>query len=150
MGMHVYGRNPISPKGDCFRASIHQWPVLVEVIKTVCPEETWNCILWEYNNGDGLNGDQALALAEALENKIRSGDVALALFDPAISNATLPVVTGFQAWCQSQGLEILPLKFAIDVHFFCEFAAFMRASGGFSIHAGLNLMCTRDEAAQLD
>jgi hypothetical protein len=133
MGMDVYGRNPIAPEGKYFRASIDQWPVLVEVVKRVCPKERWNCVPWEYNAGDGLNGDQALALAEALESKIRSGAVALALCDPAISNATLPVVTRIQAWSQSQGLEMLPLEPNIDEQFVAEFAAFMRASGGFSI-----------------
>jgi hypothetical protein len=77
MGMDLHGHNPTAPEGEYFRASIWTWPSLVKVITALCPEETSNCKNWEYNEGDGLNGEQALQLAEALERKLRSGEVAL-------------------------------------------------------------------------
>jgi hypothetical protein len=73
MGMDVIGRNPTAPQGEYFRASIWQWPLLVKVITTLCPQETSACKHWEFNDGDGLNSAQVVALAEALERKLRSG-----------------------------------------------------------------------------
>jgi hypothetical protein len=84
MGMDVYGRNPTAPQGEYFRASIDQWPLLAKVIKTLCPQETWPCKHWNSNDGDGLTGPQALALAEALEHKLHTGEVAFALCDATI------------------------------------------------------------------
>ena len=135
MGMDVYGRNPTPPQGECFRASIDQWPLLAKVIKTLCPQETWPCKHWNSNDGDGLTGPQALALAEALEHKLHTGEVAFALCDATIiSNATLPVVTELEAWAQSQGFKMLsPHEQLIEKSFVAGFAAFVRTSGGFSI-----------------
>jgi hypothetical protein len=107
MGMDVSGRNPAAPQGEYFRASIWQWPLLVKVITTLCPQETSACKCWETNDGDGLNSAQARALAEALERKLRSGEVAFALCDPAvISNAESPIAA-LKEWFRSQGFEVL-------------------------------------------
>jgi hypothetical protein len=54
MGMDVSGRNPTSPEGEYFRASIWRWPLLVKVITTLCPQETSPCKHWKTNEGDGL------------------------------------------------------------------------------------------------
>jgi hypothetical protein len=76
----------------------------------------------------------ALALAEALERRLQTGEVALALCDATIgNNAELPVVAAIEAWARSQGLELLHHEAAIDENFVAEFAEFVRASGGFSI-----------------
>jgi hypothetical protein len=133
MGMDVYGRNPTAPEGEYFRASINTWPLLVKVMTTLCPDETSHC-KWEYNDGYGLNGEQALALAEALERKLQSGEVAFALRDPTIiSNALPQIAARIDAWARSQGFDVLHQEPVIDEHFVAEFAAFVRASGGFSI-----------------
>jgi hypothetical protein len=131
MGMDVNGRNPTAPQGEYFRAQIWQWPLLVKVITTLCPQETSSCKHWKTNDGDGLNSAQALALAEALERKLQSGEVAFALCDPAIiSNAESPIM----ARLRSEGLNILhDEEPTIDEHFVAKFAAFVRASGGFAI-----------------
>ena len=112
MGMDVYGRNPTAPQGEYFRASIDQWPLLAKVIKTLCPQETWPCKHWNSNDGDGLTGPQALALAEALEHKLHTGEVAFAL----------PLARAWQVE-----------DFANEKSFVADFAAFVRTSGGFSI-----------------
>ena len=132
--MDVSGLNPTAPEGEYFRASIWQWPLLVKVITTLCPQETSACKHWETNDGDGLNAAQALAFAEALERKLRSGEVAFALCDPAIiSNAKSPVASSIEAWFRSRGFETLRGEAIIDENFVAEFATFVRASGGFSI-----------------
>lgn len=134
MGMDVCGRNPTAPQGEYFRASIWRWPLLVNVITTLCPEETSACRHWATNEGDGLTDQQALALAEALERKIQTGEVALTLCDATIGgNAKLPVVAAVEAWSRSQGFEVLHHEAGIDENFVAEFAGFVRASGGFSI-----------------
>jgi hypothetical protein len=134
MGMDVYGRNPKAPEGEYFRASIWQWPLLVRIITTLCPQETSASKHWEANDGDGLNGAQALVLAEALERKLKSGEVAFALCDPAIiSNAESPVAASIEALFRSQGFELMHDEPIIDENFVAKFAAFVRASGGFAI-----------------
>jgi hypothetical protein len=106
MGMDVCGHNPSALEGEYFRANIWQWPLLIKVITTLCPQETSGCKYWETNDGDGLDSAQALVLAEALERKLRSGGVAFALCDPAIiSNAKSPVAVSIEAWIRSQGFE---------------------------------------------
>ena len=134
MGMDVCGHNPSALEGKYFRANIWQWPLLIKVITTLCPQETSGCKYWETNEGDGLNSAQALVLAEALERKLRSGEVAFALCDPAIiSNAKSPVAVSIEAWFRSQGFETPHGEAIIDEKFVAEFTAFVRASGGFSI-----------------
>jgi len=130
MGMDVIGRNSTATQGEYFRASIWQWPLLVKVITTLCPQETSVCKHWEFNDGDGLNNAQALALAEALERKLGSGEVAAALCDPAIVSITEPPIA---AWFRSQGFDMLHEDPVIDEHYVAKFAAFVRASGGFAI-----------------
>jgi hypothetical protein len=132
MGMDVYGHNPTAPEGEYFRASIWTWPLLVMVITTLCPEETSNCKNWQCNEGDWLNGEQAIALAEALERKLQSGKVAFALCDPALIN-TPKMGAAITALFRSQGVIVKHEEPVIDEHFVAKFAAFVRASGGFSI-----------------
>jgi hypothetical protein len=122
MGMDVFGQKPTAPRGEYFRASISQRPLLVKVITTL-----WSpCKRWETNYGDGLTGPQALALAEALERRLQAGEVAFAFCDVTInSNVELPVVAEIEAWAQSQGFEILrPHEQVIDESFVADFAAF--------------------------
>jgi hypothetical protein len=134
MGMDVSGRNPTSPEGEYFRASIWRWPLLVKVITTLCPQETSPCKHWKTNEGDGLNSAQALALAEALERKFRSGEVAAALCDPAIiSHAKPSTGAAMEALLRSQGLAFSHEEPIVDEHCVAKFTAFLRASGGFSI-----------------
>jgi hypothetical protein len=108
--------------------------LLLKVITSLCPQETSACKYWETNDGDGLNGPQALALAEALEQKIQSGEVAFALCDPAvISNAKSPAGAAVLEAFRSRGVEVRHGEPIIDENYVARFAAFVRASGGFSI-----------------
>jgi hypothetical protein len=135
MGMDLLGHKPTAPQGEYFRASIRQWPLLVKIIMTLCPKETSPCKNWNTNDGDGLSGPQALALAEALDEKLRTGNIAVALADTNIvSSVKLPVVAEIEAWAQRQGLELShPRERLVDEGFITNFAEFVRASGGFSI-----------------
>jgi hypothetical protein len=75
MGMDVYGHKPAAPEGEYFRARIWEWPLLAELVTALCPDETSSCEYWYSNDGDGLNAAEAIALADALERKLRSGEV---------------------------------------------------------------------------
>jgi len=108
--------------------------LLVELITTLCPQETSPCEHWDTDDGDGLNSAQALALADALERKIQSGDVAVALRDPATTMpAESPVGATIQAWFESQGVTVRRVERSVDEHYVARFAEFMRATGGFAI-----------------
>lgn len=135
MGMDLYGRRPTATQGKYFRASIRQWPLLVKIVTTLCPKETSPCKHWNTNDGDGLSGPQALALAEALEGKLQAGEVADAVCDADMANRVkLPVVAEIEAWARSQGVELSrPYERVVDEGFITDFAEFVRASGGFSI-----------------
>jgi hypothetical protein len=133
MGMDVYGRNPAGPEGVYFRASISKWPVLVKIITTLCPQETVGCKHWHTNDGDGLNSAQALALGNAIEQKLRSGEVAAALRDPVITcQAEPPIIAAIE---QAFGGQLVSLLCDEDVDetYVAKFASFVRASGGFAI-----------------
>jgi hypothetical protein len=132
MGMDVYGRNPAGPEGAYFRASISQWPVLVKILTTLCPQETAGCKHWHTNDGDGLNSAQALALGNAIERKLQSGQVVAALRDPVITcQPEPPIIAALE---QLFGAQLVPLcDEDVDENYVAKFAAFVRASGGFSI-----------------
>lgn len=76
-------------------------------------------------------------LADALERKLQSGEVARALCNPAIiSNAEGPCVRALGSWIntlQEQGISVRHQEPIIDDHYVARFAAFARASGGFVI-----------------
>jgi hypothetical protein len=132
MGMDVYGRNPAGPEGAYFRASISQWPVLVKIITTLCPQETTGCKHWHTNDGDGLNSAQALALGNAIERKLQSGQVAAALRDPAITcQPEPPIIAALEQLFGAQ--LVLLCDEDVDENYLAKFAAFVRASGGFAI-----------------
>jgi hypothetical protein len=132
MGMDVYGRNPSAPEGEYFRASICEWPVLAKIVTTLCPQETSGCKHWHANDGHGLNGAQALVLANAIERKLRSGEVAAALRDLAIANQPEPATLG--AIGAFFGAQVVPLcDEDVDENYVAQFAAFVHASGGFNI-----------------
>jgi hypothetical protein len=129
--MDVCGRNPSAPEGEYFYASNWRWRLLAKLVTALCPHETSSCEYWFSNDGDGLGNAEAVALADALERKLRSGEFAAALCDPnLISNAKPPIAHTLKAWLVSQGLHEEPV---VDEHLVAEFAAFVRASGGFEI-----------------
>ncbi len=134
MGMDVYGRNPSAPGGEYFCASIWKWQLLAKLVTALCPHETSSCEHWFSNDGDGLGSAEALALADALERKLRSGEFAAALCDPnLISNTEPPIAAPLNAWFESQGLHVVHEEAVVEEHLVARFAAFVRASGGFKI-----------------
>ena len=68
MGMDVTGNS-----GNYFRNNVWWWRPLADYCQMVAPEITDACELWHTNDGDGLDGPHARALAAILRQNIRLG-----------------------------------------------------------------------------
>jgi hypothetical protein len=63
------------PRANIFVCSISWWPPLVKLLTDLCPEETRACETWLYNEGDGLDAEDAKRLARRLETLAAEGAV---------------------------------------------------------------------------
>jgi hypothetical protein len=77
MGMDVYGEKPTSKVGEYFRNNVWWWRPLAEYIEFTAPELHKkvgdNGAGWEYNDGDGLNAKDSLALAKIFRVDLEKG-----------------------------------------------------------------------------
>ena len=73
MGMDLHGRCPRSEEGRYFRANVWTWHILAEYVQKAVPEIASRCRQWHTNDGDGLGDGDSLALAERLDEEIKSG-----------------------------------------------------------------------------
>lgn len=67
MGYDVYGKNPKNKMGEYFRANIWWWPPLWTYCEDVAPEITCKVGAPLSNEGDGLNEEDAIKLADSLD-----------------------------------------------------------------------------------
>jgi hypothetical protein len=74
MGMDVYGKTPISTKGEYFRNNVWWWRPLWDYCEQIRPE--CSEIDGHSNSGDGFDSEGAIALAEDLLAEIASGRTA--------------------------------------------------------------------------
>ena len=72
MGMDIYGKNPSGEQGKYFRNNAWWWRPLATYCCAVAPEITAACQYWQSNDGDGLDAEAAVALADALQQEINS------------------------------------------------------------------------------
>lgn len=72
MGMDVFGKEPRSEQGKYFRNNVWWWRPLADYCCEVAPEIASGCGYWQSNDGDGLDDDGAIALADALQAEINS------------------------------------------------------------------------------
>ena len=75
MGMDVYGKNPTCEAGEYFRANVWSWRPIAALTLELAPEECDPCEHWGTNDGDGLNADQSVQLAEKLSRSLASGEI---------------------------------------------------------------------------
>ena len=73
MGVDIYGLNPITNEGDYFRMTWWFWRPIAEYCRKIAPEIAAKCKHWDTNDGDGLNHQDSVALADALQREIDSG-----------------------------------------------------------------------------
>lgn len=149
MGMDVYGKNATSEKGQYFRNNVWWWRPL------------WNYCLsvsyvaqqvegGHYNNGDGLDADDAKMLAETLFAEINAGrtlqyEQEYTAFLKALPDEecdlckgsgfrTDAIVTGECNGCQGKGQRRpWDTHYPFSVENVREFAEFLQDSGGFEI-----------------
>lgn len=72
MGMDVVGRKPVKKTGEYFRNNVWWWHPLWEYCQEIAPE-ICEGVLGHSNDGDGLPGDGARKLAEALRRELAGG-----------------------------------------------------------------------------
>lgn len=75
MGMDVYGKSPANERGEYFRNNVWWWRPLWDYCESVAPDLCGN-VNGHYNDGDGLEAEGAIRLAEILFAEIESGRTA--------------------------------------------------------------------------
>jgi hypothetical protein len=73
MSFDIYGRAPTSEEGKYFCRNNMGWAPIAEYILTVAPDIAAKCKYWDTNDGDGLDAEHAVALADRLDAEIQSG-----------------------------------------------------------------------------
>jgi hypothetical protein len=77
MGMDVYGNDPTSERGSYFRNNWWWWRPVAYYICEVAPDIASRCEHWQSNEGDGLEEEDCLELADFLQREIDSGRTAV-------------------------------------------------------------------------
>ncbi len=73
MGFDVFGKNPKNEKGEYFRNNVWWWHPLWEYCCFVAPDVAGKVAYGHSNDGDGLDEEDALALARRLREELESG-----------------------------------------------------------------------------
>jgi hypothetical protein len=73
MGMDVYGKAPVDEAGEYFRNNVWWWRPLWDYCCAVAPEITDKVEDGHSNSGHGLDADDAVALADVLDEALASG-----------------------------------------------------------------------------
>jgi hypothetical protein len=155
MGMDVYGNNPTDESGRYFRNNMGCWGYLAAYCCKVAPEITSTCEYWFSNDGDGLDADRSLRLADRLQAEIDSGrtleqekrftgEEAASLCNvcagtgtrkPATEIGGGEIATGVKCKkCNGTGFVRPPhVLTAFTVENVQDFVEFLRACGGFQI-----------------
>jgi hypothetical protein len=74
MGMNVYGQSPISVQGYYFRGNLGEWEALWQYCEQLAPDLIPADNLGHTNDGWGLDGQDAQALADRLAGAMASGE----------------------------------------------------------------------------
>ena len=93
MGMDVYGKNAKSEIGGYFRRNVWGWRPLADCILDLAPEEAAGCTYWHSNDGDGLDGEGAIRLADRIDALLTSGVIDLYVEARDKSVKALPRIT---------------------------------------------------------
>lgn len=156
MGMDVYGKAPVSEKGEYFRNNIWWWHPLWDYCLSVMPGLAEAVPDGHSNGGDGLKtGIEARQLADVLRAEVESGRTAeyatrrnaylesLPLELCRICNGTgqrpdgLYGVTWTETGCNGCNdtgkVKNFALSYAFDVENVMEFIEFLNDCGGFEI-----------------
>jgi len=89
MGMDVFGRQPTTEQGEYFRNNVWWWRPLWNYCLTVAPD-LCSKVSGHFNDGDGLDADEAIQLANILYTELWEGRTAQYKKELDEHNATLP------------------------------------------------------------
>lgn len=73
MGMDVYGKKALSEEGKYFRNNVWWWRPLANYCQRIAPAIASKCKHWQTNDGAGLNAEDSVLLADALQAELDSG-----------------------------------------------------------------------------
>jgi len=74
MSFHIEARAPAFPQNDGLKLGAWAWRPVVQLIVDLCdPRVVSRCTYWSSNEGDGLDADDAMALATELEAILADG-----------------------------------------------------------------------------
>ena len=162
MGMDVIGQNPTDEVGEYFRNNVWWWRPLWNYCESVAPELTSKVENAQYNDGDGLDGQDSVLLAEILLAEIALGNTKqyqdeYEAYHNALPSDPCDFCNGDQRgalvrpeWpdfeegvekfrnpcnkCSGKG-SVRPMQtsYPFDVENVAEFARFLQTCGGFSI-----------------
>jgi hypothetical protein len=126
MGMDVYGNDPLNADGEYFRNNVWWWGPLWEYCHDVAPELASKVTYGFSNDGDGLDGEDSIALAAALVEALASGH-------------TLKYEENFKAEKEKESQssnesENFKSWYCFDTNNVEEFVTFLKNCGGFSIY----------------
>lgn len=75
MGMDVFGKKPTSEAGAYFRRNVWGWRPLWDYCQNMHDEIAGKVESGHYNDGDGLNAEDSIALAKELQKDLKTGRV---------------------------------------------------------------------------
>jgi hypothetical protein len=151
MGFDVIGK-----KGTDFRNNVWGWRPLADYCMDLAPEIAEKCECWHLNEGGGLEEEDALALADRLQQEIDSGRCAAYETDYSARIEAMPEKlcrvcegTGIRNpgpgdghggtsvtcyWCEGSGrTKPWEANYPFSVENVRNFIAFLRGCGGFEI-----------------
>src|SRR5215207_6985673 len=76
MTFSIHGLSPSTPSGVRFDRNNFGWHVIVDVVELVGPPEIVGKCLWRCNYQDGLDAEDAVELANVLDEALRAGRIA--------------------------------------------------------------------------
>lgn len=159
MGMDVYGKKPTTEEGKYFRNNVWWWRPLADYVCDVAPEIAAGCKHWHSNDGDGLDAEASIRLADVLDKEIAEGRTLSYEKRDASKKAMMPNVrcdlcegTGTRMPIPQRGAgdpkngglkcnachgtgHVRPwdAEYPFSVENVKEFVAFLRGCGGFEI-----------------
>jgi hypothetical protein len=95
MSFDIYGRAPTSEEGKYFCRNHMGWVPITEYILTVAPDIAAKCKYWDTNDGDGLDAEHAVALADRLDAEIQSGRPSTTILGVSLLRQTHRTVPAF-------------------------------------------------------
>lgn len=163
MGMDISGVAPTDEVGRYIRFSVWGWRPMAEYIRTVAPELADKVEYLDTNDGDGLDAEDSVALADVFDAELASGDAARYIAERNAELAALPDdecrycvgTPGVRHWPERDGIpahdkpcnvcghngperfgKVRPwgTSYMMELDDIARMAGFLRTCGGFEIY----------------